>query len=134
MQARILYVLLVLCGARAAPLAAQKLHQIRLVHPGPDAYAFVPDRITVRPGDRLEFTVESGGPYVIGFEPADLTAQGLLLLDAAIPDRSGPLRSAPLPRSGSRFQLVVPDLPKGRYRFAAVTHIAYRMVGVLVVP
>jgi hypothetical protein len=30
--------------------------------------------------------------------------------------------------------MVLPELPKGRYRFAGLTHLAYRMTGVLTVP
>jgi plastocyanin len=116
------------------PLAAQKVVQVRLTHPGADSYAFVPAKVTVRPGDRLEFTVESGGPYIIGFEPADLGPREQALLDAAIPDHSGLLRSPVLARAGSRVQVVLPDLPKGQYRFSALTHVAYRMAGVVVVP
>ncbi len=112
----------------------QQAHQIRLRHPSAEAYRFEPARITARPGDRLVFTVEGGGPYVIGFEPADFAPRERALLDAAMPDRTGELRSPLLPRPGSRFELTVPALPKGSYRFAAVTHIAYQMSGVLVVP
>jgi plastocyanin len=121
-----------LVGASAA--TAQKSYPIRLRHPSADVYLFEPARVTARPGDRLEFTVEGGGPYVIGFEPADLDAREQALLDAAMPERTAPLRSPVLPRPGSRFELTVPALPKGSYRFTAVTHIAYQMSGVLVVP
>lgn len=134
MSLRTLQLLVFLFGTAAMPLWAQKTHTIRLVHPSEDRYAFVPGTITASPGDHLVFSVESGGPYIIGFEPADLTARYRGLLDAAFPDRSGPLRSPSLPGPGSRFELVVPELPKGRYRFASVTHVAYRMAGVLVVP
>ena len=124
--------LLLLAGASAAP--AQKVYTIRLRHPSDDVYRFEPDRVTANPGDRLEFTVDGGGPYVIGFEPADLGMRERALLDAAMPDRTAPLRSPVLPRVGSRFGLILPALPRGTYRFAAVTHIAYQMAGVLVVP
>jgi plastocyanin len=120
--------------AVAFPVVGQAHIAVRLVHPSAEQFAFQPATITARPGDVLEFTVESGGPYVIGFEPADLAPRERALLDTALPDHSASLRTGILPRPGSRLQLVVPDLPRGTYRFAAVTHIAYRMTGVLVVP
>jgi plastocyanin len=120
--------------AVAFPAFGQARIAVRLVHPGSEQFAFQPATVTAVPGDVLEFTVESGGPYVIGFEPADLGARERALMEAALPPGSAPLRSAVLPRPGSRLLVVVPALPKGSYRFAAVTHIAYRMTGVLVVP
>ncbi len=124
----------VLLATVALPAVAQAHVSVRLVHPGPERFVFEPARVTVKPGDVLEFRVESGGPYVIGFEPADFGPRERALMDAAIPDRTASLRSAVLPRPGSRVQLVLPALPSGSYRFSAVTHIAYRMAGVLVVP
>jgi plastocyanin len=121
-----------LAGA-TIPALAQAHLTTRLIHPSAERFLFQPDSMMARPGDVLEFTVESGGPYVIGFEAADLGPREQALLNAAIPDRTAPLRSAILPRPGSRLQFVLPVLPKGRYRFSAVTHLAYRMVGVLVV-
>jgi len=124
----------VLLAAVACPVLAQSRVSVRLTHPGPESFVFQPARVTVKPGEILEFTVESGGPYMIGFEPADFGPRERNLMDAAMPDRTASLRSAVLPRPGSRLQLVLPALPSGSYRFSAVTHIAYRMAGVLVVP
>jgi plastocyanin len=118
----------------ASPVFAQARIAVRLVHSGAERYDFRPARVTIKPGDILEFTVESGGPYVIGFEPADFGPRERGLMDAAIPNRTASLRSPVLPRPGSRLQFVLPALPSGSYRFSAVTHIAYRMAGVLVVP
>ena len=70
-----------------------------------------------------------------------LTRVGILLSSVVFPALAQtriPVRlshpKAVLPRPGSRLELVVPSLPKGAYRFSAVTHLAYRMTGVLVVP
>lgn len=123
-----------LLAAVTMPAAAQARVSVRLVHPSAERFVFEPARVTIKPGDTLEFTVESGGPYVIGFEPADFGPRERNLMDAAIPNRTASLRSSVLPRPGSRLQVVLPALPSGSYRFSAVTHIAYRMAGVLVVP
>lgn len=116
------------------PALAQTRVSVRLVHPKADQFLFRPAKVTVKPGDILQFTVESGGPYVIGFEPADFGTKERGMMDAAMPNRTASLRSPVLPRPGSRLELVLPALPSGTYRFSAVTHIAYRMAGVLVVP
>jgi plastocyanin len=116
-----------------APLSAQRVHQVRLIHASGDLFRFEPNRVNARPGEVLEFVVQSGGPYVIGFEALDLTEAGRTLLDQAIPAHSEPLRGPVLTGPGSRFRITLPNLPRGSYRFASITHLAYRMGGLLVI-
>ncbi|HTS88464.1 MAG TPA: hypothetical protein VMG41_08240 [Gemmatimonadales bacterium] len=115
-----------------AALGAQQTHEIRLVQGGRQGYSFEPSRVNVRPGDVVQFVVTSGGPYVVGFEPEGLSDRDRLLLDQALPEHTGPLRGPVLRGAGARFRIIVPDLPKGQYRFLSVTHISYRMAGVLI--
>jgi plastocyanin len=117
----------------AAPVHAQQVHQVKLIHAKGDLFRFEPNRISARPGEVVEFLVESGGPYVVGFEAQDLSVADRRRLDEAIPERSGVLRGPVLRGPGSRFQVLLPQLSKGSYRFASVTHLAYRMGGVLVI-
>jgi plastocyanin len=127
-----LAIVLLLCGA-TAPARAQQVHQVKLIHAAGDLFRFEPTRINARPGEVLDFVVESGGPYVVGFEPQDLSAADRELLNSAIPARSGELRGPVLAGPGSRFRVAVPNLSPGSYRFASLTHLAYRMGGVLVI-
>jgi plastocyanin len=120
--------------ALAPSAAAQKVHAISLVRAGENQFRFEPKRVTARAGEVLEFTVRSGGPYVVGFQPGNLTPAARARLDAAIPDRTAPLRGPVLGGEGDGFRIVVPDLPQGSYRFVSVTHLAYRMEGELIVP
>jgi plastocyanin len=124
---------LLLLWAPVPSAAAQKVHPINLVRAGDNQFRFEPKRVTAKAGDVLEFTVRSGGPYVVGFLPAGLSPEARDRLDAAIPGRTGPLRGPVLGGEGDRFRIVVPDLPRGSYRFVSVTHLAYRMEGELVV-
>lgn len=123
-------VLLGSIGVRALP--AQQVHRIQLVQTAGNSFRFDPKRVTARAGDVLEFTVRSGGPYVVGFEPSDLTPPHRSLLDAAIPGRTAALRGPVLAGPGKSFRIVLPELPRGSYRFGSVTHIAYRMEGQLI--
>jgi hypothetical protein len=34
---------------------------------------------------------------------------------------------------GNRLRIILPGLARGAYRFASITHLAYRMGGVLVI-
>lgn len=127
--------LAMVAASAPAPAQAQRVHEVRLERVGEGAdFRFRPAEVRVAPGEIVEFVVVSGGPYVIGFEAGDLRPRDRAALDAAIPDRSAELRTSVLRGPGSRLRLVVPDLEKGTYRFTALTHIAYRMTGRLVLP
>jgi plastocyanin len=124
---------LLLALVAAAPARAQKVHQVKLLHASGDLFRFEPNQINARPGEVLDFVVMSGGPYVLGFEAQDLSPADRELLNNAIPERSGSLRGPALRGPGSGFRVVLPGLSKGSYRFASVTHLAYRMEGLLVI-
>jgi plastocyanin len=129
-RALLVIVLLLLAG----PAAAQRAQTVRLTSTrGGTVFRFTPERLTVRPGDVLEFRAEAGAPYVVAFEPADLDTRSRNLLAAALAHPDGELRGPVLADSGSRFRLTVPALRPGTYRFFSLTHRAYRMAGVLVV-
>jgi plastocyanin len=118
----------------AAPAAAQRTQVIRLTRSADGTlFRFEPGRLTVRPGDVLEFRAEKGAPYIVAFEPADLDARTRNLMAAALSNPNRELRSPVLPDSGSRFRMSIPALPHGTYRFFSVTHVAYRMAGLLIV-
>lgn len=129
MSPRLGILLLLLAGA--TPASAQQVHRVLLRHPDAETFIFAPDRVTVAAGEVVVFTVESGGPYVVGFSAEDLEPSDRARLQAALPEASGPLRGPVLAGPGASFRLVLPALPAGRYRFAAVTHAAYRMQGEL---
>jgi plastocyanin len=118
----------------AAPATAQRTQVIRLSRSADGTlFRFAPGRLTVRPGDVLEFRAERGAPFVLAFEPADLDARGRELIAAALSNPRGELRSPVLPDSGSRFRMTVPALSAGSYRILSLTHVAYRMAGLLIV-
>ena len=118
----------------ASPAAAQRVQTVRLTSAsGGTVFRFTPGRLTVRPGDVLEFRAEAGAPYVVAFEAADLDTRSRNLLAAALSHPDGELRGPVLADSGSRFRMTVPALRRGSYRFFSLTHMAYRMAGVLVV-
>ena len=79
--------LAMLCGLLllAPPLAGQRVHEIRLRHPGPDEFRFAPARLVVGASDVIEFKVEEGGPYVVGFEPSDFAPADRARLQQALP-------------------------------------------------
>jgi plastocyanin len=126
--------LLLACLVWAGPLAAQRTQVIRLTQsPDGTLFRFSPGRVTVKPGDLVEFRAERGAPFEVAFEPADLDPKGRSLIAGALSRPPGELRGPVLADSGSRFRLMVPSLAPGTYRFFCLVHLSYRMGGILVV-
>jgi plastocyanin len=118
----------------AGNAAAQEIHEIRLeVNEKRSEYAFVPAEISARPGDVLVFRAESGAPHSVVFEGGGLGGPAHDALNAAMPRRSGDLSSPLLTKNGAEYQVTVPSLPKGTYRFFCLPHRAYDMRGSLIV-
>jgi plastocyanin len=123
-----------LLALHTAPVAAQRTHTVKLVHPeSSSSYRFEPGTVTANPGDVLVFTVESGGPYMVAFQPGDFSAPALVLMTKAIPGANAELRGPTLRTRGDSFRVTLPSLPPGEYRFYSVTHVSYRMAGTLTV-
>jgi plastocyanin len=124
--------LAVIAATDTAPV--QQTQVVRLTRSADGSlYRFAPGRITARPGTTIEFRAEKGAPFQVAFEPVDLDARGRGLIAAALSHPGGELRGPVLADSGSRFRMTVPSLQPGSYRFFCLTHIAYRMAGLLIV-
>ncbi len=119
-----------LVARTAAPLAAQHVHQIRMVEDGGE-YRFQPATVTAGAGDVLLFSVASGAPHSVVFEGGGMPAAAHRALNSALPRRAGDLSSPLLTANGTEYRVVVPALPSGTYRFFCLPHKAYDMRGEL---
>lgn len=132
-MARLVLIVLA-CLVWGGTAEAQRTQVIRLIEsPDGTLFRFSPGRVTVKPGDQVEFRAERGAPFEVSFESADLDARSRSLIAAALSRPQGELRTAVLADSGSRFRMTVPVLAPGTYRFFCLTHLSYRMAGMLVV-
>jgi plastocyanin len=79
-------------GAAAATPATGTTHEVKMV--GDDkGYRFEPANITVKQGDAIKFTMTSGGPHNVAFDPAGIPGAGKDQLNANIPNAAGELSS-----------------------------------------
>jgi plastocyanin len=113
-------------------VAAQEVHEIRMVAEGEREFRYAPASVRARPGDVLLFQAASGAPHSVVFEGEGLSADARAKLNAALPRRAGDL-SSPLLTEGAEYRVVVPALPRGTYRFFCLPHRAYDMRGELTV-
>lgn len=113
--------------APARPTAAPTVHVVRLSN-----NRFDPAEIRVAAGDTVRFVNGPGGPHNVQFMPESTTVAAQAILNRAMKDRIGPLASPLFIIEGDTYQMVVPQLPAGRYPFLCNPHWA-SMRGAMIV-
>ena len=127
----VLAALLLLVG-KVPGITAQTVHEIEIIGDRErDRYRFSPARVVVQPGDIVRFTVRSGAPHSVVFDSTGLSARDRSALDAAITDRMSLLSGPLLTADDQVFEIRVPRLTAGSYRFYCLPHRAYRAEGEL---
>ena len=79
-------------AAPAAPGATGATHDVNMVLEG-GQYKYVPDQLTIKSGDVVQFHNKSGGPHNVSFWPDSLPAGAADVLKAGMPDQMAPLQS-----------------------------------------
>ena len=117
-----------------AEITAQTVHEIDIEGDRDRGrYRFDPPQVSVTPGDVVRFRVESGAPHSIVFDSTGLSARDRSALDEAITDRMSLLSGPLLTGEGQVFEVRIPRLTPGTYRFYCLPHRAYRAEGELIV-
>jgi plastocyanin len=108
--------------------AAPAVHQVRMLVTDSGEYLYRPDRLTIRPGDRVRWINESGGPHNVAFIPDSVPAGALPVLNAAMADRLGgqDLVGPLLSDDGAVYEISFAGAPEGTYAYVCTPH---EMVG-----
>lgn len=94
-------------------------------------FRFEPADLEARPGDVVRFVAVSGAPHSVVFDSAGLGRHERELLDGAMPDRMSLLSGPLLTEDGQVYEITIPRLAPGSYRFYCLPHRAYRAEGTL---
>jgi len=120
--------------AHGGTITAQTVHEVGIAGDRAEGrFRFDPARTTVAPGDIVRFIVRSGQPHSVVFDSTGLSSGDRSALNEAIPERMSLLSGPILTQEGQVFEIRVPRLPPGTYRFYCLPHRAYRAEGVMVV-
>lgn len=131
---RSLVLALTLALSNVGPITAQQVHQVKIEgNRDQGRFRFDPARITVAPGDIVRFVVRSGQPHSVVFDSTGLAPADKSALNDALPERMSLLSGPILTEEGQVFEIKVPRLSPGTYRFYCLPHRAYRAEGVMVV-
>lgn len=122
----------------AAQAATGTTHKVRMILEG-TAYKFVPENITVKAGDAIDFVNESGGPHNVCFKAEDVADDVENQLDANMPATAGampkmgkmcgPLVSEP----NAVYTISLAGIKPGTYPMHCTPHEALGMKGVITV-
>jgi plastocyanin len=108
-------------------------HEVKMVGDA-KGYRFEPANITIESGDGIKFTVVSGGPHNVAFDPAPVPADVKEQLNANIgAGKLGELSSAMKMNPGESITISFTDIRSGKYPFHCTPHLAMNMKGVVTV-
>lgn len=94
---------------------------------------FVPDRLTVSPGDTVTFVMASGGPHNVAFWPDSLPTGAAPILGVGVPEPIDTLMGPLLVSEGARYMVVLGAVPAGRYPYYCLPHLGSGMRAEIVV-
>ena len=107
-------------------------HEVKMV--GDDkGYRFEPANITVKAGDGIKFTMVSGGPHNVAFDPATIPADVKPQLLANMPNQQGELSSPLFMNPNESYTMSFANVKPGQYPYHCTPHLAMGMKGTITV-
>jgi plastocyanin len=107
-------------------------HEVKMVGDA-QGYRFEPANITVKAGDGIKFTMVSGGPHNVAFDPATIPDDVEAQLDANISEKMGTLSSAMKMNAGETITVSFANIKAGKYPYVCTPHVALGMKGEITV-
>ena len=115
----------------AAPITGTT-HEVKMV--GDDkGYRFEPADIKVKAGDGIKFTMISGGPHNVAFDPATIPADVKPQLSANMPNQQGELSSPMFMNPNESYTISFANVKPGQYAYHCTPHLAMGMKGTITV-
>ena len=119
-------------GAVAKIPATGADHEVKMI--GDDkGYRFEPANLTIKSGDQVTFTMVTGGPHNIAFDPATVPADSKAQLDANMDQKLSELSSPMLMNPNEKYSISFGGVKPGQYPFHCTPHLAMGMKGVITV-
>ncbi len=119
-------------GTAAMAPVTGTTHEVKMIGDA-QGYRFDPANITIKAGDGIKFTVVSGGPHNVAFDPATVPADVQSQLDANISEKMGQLSSALKTNAGESVTVSFANVKAGKYPFHCTPHLALGMKGEITV-
>lgn len=119
-------------NATAKVAATGATHDIKMI--GDDkGYRFEPASVTIKSGDAIRFTMVSGGPHNVAFDPATVPADSKNQLDANMDQKISELSSPMMMNPNETYTISFGGVKPGAYPFHCTPHLAMGMKGTITV-
>ncbi|HEV8499836.1 MAG TPA: plastocyanin/azurin family copper-binding protein [Gemmatimonadaceae bacterium] len=119
-------------NAAAKVAATGATHDIKMI--GDDkGYRFEPAAVTIKSGDAIRFTMVSGGPHNVAFDPATVPADSKNQLDANMDQKISELSSPMMMNPNETYTISFGGVKPGVYPFHCTPHLAMGMKGTITV-
>jgi plastocyanin len=119
-------------GGMAKVEATGTTHEIKMV--GDDkGYRFEPANLTVKAGDAIKFTMVSGGPHNVAFDPSTVPADSKAQLDANMDNKISELSSPMMMNPNENYVISFGGVKPGAYPYHCTPHLAMGMKGTITV-
>lgn len=119
-------------GAATKVAATGAEHEVKMV--GDDkGYRFEPADLTIKSGDAVTFTMVSGGPHNVAFDPATVPADSKAQLDANMDQKLSELSSPMMMNANEKYTISFGGVKPGQYPYHCTPHLAMGMKGVITV-
>lgn len=119
-------------SAAMAPITGTT-HEVKMLGDA-KGYRFEPANLTIKSGDGIKFTVVSGGPHNVAFDPATVPADQKAQLDANMgAEKMGELSSALKTNPGESVTISFGNIKAGKYPYHCTPHLALGMKGEITV-
>lgn len=119
-------------SAAMAPITGTT-HEVKMLGDA-KGYRFEPANLTIKSGDGIKFTVVSGGPHNVAFDPATVPVDQKAQLDASMgAEKMGELSSALKTNPGESVTISFGNIKAGKYPYHCTPHLALGMKGEITV-
>jgi plastocyanin len=116
----------------AAPAATGTVHEVQMELKD-NKYQFDPATLTIKVGDTVKWINASGGPHNVSFYQDKIPAGAADVLNAAMPNRMGPLSGPLVTDSLAVYQISFANAPAGTYNYYCIPHEALGMKATLII-
>lgn len=110
----------------ATPAAGGTTHTVDMVLEG-SSYKYVPDQLTIKSGDVVNFVNKSGGPHNVAFWADSIPSGAADALKAGMPDQMAPLEGSLLTEPNAVYTVSFANAPTGEYKYYCLPHLALGM-------
>jgi plastocyanin len=119
-------------GTAAAAPVTGKWHEVKMIGDGTN-YKFEPADVTIKAGDGVRWTMVSGGPHNVAFDPAEINAAAKPQLISNMSNQMSELSGPMLQGAGETYEISFANVPAGKYNYFCTPHLAMNMRGTVTV-